>query len=183
MHLAAADLAGPVTPHCTSLSCSLLSPCTSSPHSPLHGLHGCVLTCALLMTEGLQVIRGPMVKHKGIGMNRPIKKKVKADIPLVRLRLSGYAPAIAHGRRTKGLDRAHHSMHVQPLWSLMGHGNDFRLRIYGFTDLPPSLPLLWENPRDAHPKIKTSPATNQGYRRHPQDLTAPWHAALRSPNP
>ena len=39
---------------------------------------------------------GLMVKHKGIGMNRPIKKKVKADIPLVRLRLSGYAPAIAH---------------------------------------------------------------------------------------
>ena len=39
---------------------------------------------------------GPMVKHKGIGMNRPIKKKVKADILLVRVRLSGYAPAIAH---------------------------------------------------------------------------------------
>ena len=49
------------------------------------------------MTEGLQVIRGPiMVKHKGIGMNRPIKKKVKAEFPLVRVRLSGYAPAIAH---------------------------------------------------------------------------------------
>ena len=38
---------------------------------------------------------GPMVKHKGIGMNRPIKKKVKADILHVRVRLSGYAPAIA----------------------------------------------------------------------------------------
>ena len=49
------------------------------------------------MTESLQVIRGPlMVKHKGIGMNRPIKKKVKADILLVRVRLSRYAPAIAH---------------------------------------------------------------------------------------
>jgi hypothetical protein len=51
-----------------------------------------------------------------------------------------------HQQRMKGLDRAHHSMHVQPLWCLMGAGDDFRLRNYGFTDLPPSLPLLWENP-------------------------------------
>ena len=41
----------------------------------------------------------------------------------------------------QGLDRAHHTMHVQPLWSLTGPGNGRRLRIYGFTDLPPSLPL------------------------------------------
>ena len=41
----------------------------------------------------------------------------------------------------KGLDRAYYTMHVQPLWSLMGPGNGRRLRIYGFTDLVPSLPL------------------------------------------
>ena len=28
-----------------------------------------------------------------------------------------------HQQRMKGLDRAHHTMHVQPLWSLKGPGN------------------------------------------------------------
>ena len=32
------------------------------------------------------------------------------------------------------------------LWSLGGVRNGFRLRIYGFTDLPPSLPLLAGTP-------------------------------------
>ena len=46
----------------------------------------------------------------------------------------------------KRLDRAYYTMHVQPLWSLMGPGNGRRLRIYGFTDLVPSLPLPRADP-------------------------------------
>ena len=66
-------------------------------------------------------------------------------------------------QRMDGLDRAHHSMHVQPLWSFMGPGNlagnDFRLhnqksRIHRFTPLPPP-PA--GRPRNAHLRIKTLP--------------------------
>ena len=65
-----------------------------------------------------------------------------------------------HQQKMKGLDRAHHAMHVQPLWCLMGAGDDFRLRNYGFTDLrkyPPPSPTCGKT-RDADLRIKTWPA-------------------------
>ena len=41
----------------------------------------------------------------------------------------------------QGLDGAHHTMHVPPLWPLRCLSNGRRLRNYGITDLPPSLPV------------------------------------------
>jgi hypothetical protein len=38
-------------------------------------------------------------------------------------------------------------MFKHALWGLWGVRNGFRLRIYGFTDLPPSLPLPPADPR------------------------------------
>ena len=38
-------------------------------------------------------------------------------------------------------------MFKHTLWGLGGVRNGFRLRIYGFTDLPPSLPLPPADPR------------------------------------
>ena len=82
----------------------------------------------------------------------------------------GWEPA--HKQGMQGLDRAHHTMHVQPLWSLTGPGNGRRLRIYGFTDLPPSLPL---SPADPVTRIPES-----NYRRVAW-YEVPWAAPGSSP--
>ena len=49
----------------------------------------------------------------------------------------------------------------------MGPGNDFRLRIYGFTDLPPSLtphplPAPADRPRAIEPRIKYTAGSGLG---------------------
>ena len=82
---------------------------------------------------------------------------VGAGPALVSLRMqTSWSKALGapHQQRMEGLDRAHHSMHVQPLWSLMGPGNDFRLRNHGITDLPPSLPLPPADPGTRIPESK-----------------------------
>jgi hypothetical protein len=45
-------------------------------------------------------------------------------------------------------------MFKHALWGLWGVRNGFRLRIYGFTDLPPSLPLPPADPRTRTPESK-----------------------------
>ena len=52
----------------------------------------------------------------------------------------------SHQQGMQGLDGAHHTMHVPPLWPLRCLSNGRRLRNYGITDLPPSLPLPRADP-------------------------------------
>ena len=54
---------------------------------------------------------------------------VGAAAALVSLRMqTSWSKALGapHQQRMEGLDRAHHAMHVQAPWSLMGPGNDFQ---------------------------------------------------------
>ena len=108
---------------------------------------------------------------------------VGAAPALVSLRMqTSWSKALGapHQQRMKGLDRAHHSMHVQPLWSLMGTGNDFRLRNYGFTDLPPSLPLpradletrIYESKRRRRLHLQHTSRPSSRKNQHPLEASA-----------